>query len=524
MPRDAWKPGPRRRSRPGRAAPARPPPYAESVPSRRQGQGSEPSQRIPISTDRRDQRAPPASGLAATSSGRSSTAAAAASSIGAIVIAESQQGQPLRQIVGRQPLAYVEHAATLGHGLGVPPATASDHTGSGERDPARACRTGRPPSRDAFKAFIAEGLGAVPDRAARPRCPPRARPPGATPVSAVFPGERLVIPAGGLKVRSNDTDYRFRPHSAFAHLTGLGADREPDAVLVLRADRRRRPRRRSSYFRPRAPPGHRGVLLRRPLRRDVGRAPADPGGDRGRAGGIALRHHRRAPSDLAKNAGDADRACRARRRRRRSPPGWTRLAPRRPSRAEARQAPGRRAGRGAVASCDWSRTRTRSSRCALACAEHRRGLRGRRRATCPRPSRTRPRRALGRGRLRAARPPRRQRRRLRHHRRLRRPRQHAALDPQRRRHARRATCCCSTPASRSTRSTPPTSPARCRSTARSPTSSARSTRRCWTPQEAGIAAAKPGAKFRDVHDGRDRGHRRAPAGVGPAAGRPPRRP
>ncbi|MFV0451424.1 MAG: aminopeptidase P family protein [Propioniciclava sp.] len=52
-------------------------------------------------------------------------------------------------------------------------------------------------------------------------------------VSAAFPGERLVVPAGGLVARSNDTDYRFRPHSAFAHLTGLGSDREPDAVLVL---------------------------------------------------------------------------------------------------------------------------------------------------------------------------------------------------------------------------------------------------------------------------------------------------
>lgn len=48
-----------------------------------------------------------------------------------------------------------------------------------------------------------------------------------------FSGERLVIPAGGLKVRSNDTDYRFRAHSAFAHLTGLGGEKEPDSVLVL---------------------------------------------------------------------------------------------------------------------------------------------------------------------------------------------------------------------------------------------------------------------------------------------------
>ena len=52
-------------------------------------------------------------------------------------------------------------------------------------------------------------------------------------VTELVPGERLVIGAGGLKTRSNDTDFRFRPHSAFAHLTGLGTDREPDAVLVL---------------------------------------------------------------------------------------------------------------------------------------------------------------------------------------------------------------------------------------------------------------------------------------------------
>lgn len=43
----------------------------------------------------------------------------------------------------------------------------------------------------------------------------------------------LVIPAGRPRVRSNDTDYRFRPHAAFAHLTGLGAEHEPEAVLVI---------------------------------------------------------------------------------------------------------------------------------------------------------------------------------------------------------------------------------------------------------------------------------------------------
>ena len=34
-------------------------------------------------------------------------------------------------------------------------------------------------------------------------------------------------------MRNNDCDYRFRPHSAFAHLAGTGTDFEPDAVLVL---------------------------------------------------------------------------------------------------------------------------------------------------------------------------------------------------------------------------------------------------------------------------------------------------
>jgi Xaa-Pro aminopeptidase len=49
-------------------------------------------------------------------------------------------------------------------------------------------------------------------------------------MSRQFPGERLVVPSGVLKARSNDTDYRFRPHSAFVHLT---ASTEPQWCLVL---------------------------------------------------------------------------------------------------------------------------------------------------------------------------------------------------------------------------------------------------------------------------------------------------
>ncbi|HEY0487090.1 MAG TPA: aminopeptidase P family protein [Mycobacteriales bacterium] len=48
---------------------------------------------------------------------------------------------------------------------------------------------------------------------------------------ARFPGETLVVPTGGLKVRANDTEYDFRPGSDFYWLTGSA---EPDSVLVLR--------------------------------------------------------------------------------------------------------------------------------------------------------------------------------------------------------------------------------------------------------------------------------------------------
>ncbi|WP_405359308.1 aminopeptidase P family protein [Kitasatospora sp. NBC_00085] len=79
------------------------------------------------------------------------------------------------------------------------------------------------------------GYAALPDRHAR--------------LSAAFPGERLIVPAGELKVRSNDTDYRFRPHSAYAWLTGLTGEDQVGHVLVLE---------------PAGPEGHEPVLYLRP--------------------------------------------------------------------------------------------------------------------------------------------------------------------------------------------------------------------------------------------------------------------
>jgi Xaa-Pro aminopeptidase len=49
-------------------------------------------------------------------------------------------------------------------------------------------------------------------------------------LSEAFPGERLVLPAGTFKVRSYDTDYRFRPDTAHTYYCG---NQTSDAVLVI---------------------------------------------------------------------------------------------------------------------------------------------------------------------------------------------------------------------------------------------------------------------------------------------------
>ncbi|CUR59685.1 Xaa-Pro aminopeptidase 1 [metagenome] len=82
---------------------------------------------------------------------------------------------------------------------------------------------------EAYAAFMRQGWGdreldlpphpITPHAAAR-----RAR------LADAFPGERLVIPAGTFKVRSNDTDYRFRSDTAHTYLSG---NQTTDAVLVI---------------------------------------------------------------------------------------------------------------------------------------------------------------------------------------------------------------------------------------------------------------------------------------------------
>jgi Xaa-Pro aminopeptidase len=52
-------------------------------------------------------------------------------------------------------------------------------------------------------------------------------------LSAKFPGKVLVIEATEPRVRANDTDYRYRPATAFTHLTGWGSATVPGSVLVI---------------------------------------------------------------------------------------------------------------------------------------------------------------------------------------------------------------------------------------------------------------------------------------------------
>jgi Xaa-Pro aminopeptidase len=100
----------------------------------------------------------------------------------------------------------------------------SDGSGTASHDPQRPA---------ALLEFMTTGWAAREETlpAEHPSAPYRARRRAA--LAERFPGERLVVPTGGYKTRANDTEYRFRPATEFAHLVG---SHEPDAVLVLEPD------------------------------------------------------------------------------------------------------------------------------------------------------------------------------------------------------------------------------------------------------------------------------------------------
>ena len=83
---------------------------------------------------------------------------------------------------------------------------------------------------EAFLQFMRSGWrDDALDVTARPEVPNYAKRRAA--LSDAFPGETLIIPTGGEKVRANDTDYPFRPGSDYVYLTG---DADPDGVLIMR--------------------------------------------------------------------------------------------------------------------------------------------------------------------------------------------------------------------------------------------------------------------------------------------------
>lgn len=82
---------------------------------------------------------------------------------------------------------------------------------------------------EAYAAFMTTGWGDIAldlprHPAAELMAARRAR------LADVFPGERLVVPAGTYRVRSYDTDHRFRSNTAHTYLSG---NQTTDAVLVL---------------------------------------------------------------------------------------------------------------------------------------------------------------------------------------------------------------------------------------------------------------------------------------------------
>jgi Xaa-Pro aminopeptidase len=89
------------------------------------------------------------------------------------------------------------------------------------------------PLSDGFRDYISADWADRPAAAVSPREEASLAAERRSRISALHPGARIIVPAGTAAVRSNDTDFPFRAHSAFAHLTGWGSDSVPGSVLLL---------------------------------------------------------------------------------------------------------------------------------------------------------------------------------------------------------------------------------------------------------------------------------------------------
>ena len=89
------------------------------------------------------------------------------------------------------------------------------------------------PASDTFQKYIGSNWADRPEQIPSPREQASYAAARRGALSKAHPGKRIVIPAGPMKRRSNDTFYPYRADSAFSWLTGWGSDSEPDSVLVM---------------------------------------------------------------------------------------------------------------------------------------------------------------------------------------------------------------------------------------------------------------------------------------------------
>jgi Xaa-Pro aminopeptidase len=109
----------------------------------------------------------------------------------------------------------------------------STDSAAAQKAPRATANRSTTPVSDNFKDYISGNWAARPDVAPAPRDQASFAAVRRAALSHKFPGKRLIVPAGAAKVRSNDTDYAYRAHSAFAHLTGWGSDAVAGSILVL---------------------------------------------------------------------------------------------------------------------------------------------------------------------------------------------------------------------------------------------------------------------------------------------------
>jgi len=102
----------------------------------------------------------------------------------------------------------------------------------GKDKPANRSRT---PGSAAFMKFIGERWGERQGEKAKPWDVAEYAALRRSRLAREFSGHVMVISAGAMQTRSNDTEYRYRPTTAFSYLTGWGSATVPESVLVLEA-------------------------------------------------------------------------------------------------------------------------------------------------------------------------------------------------------------------------------------------------------------------------------------------------